>query len=250
MKHKKIICTLLAAVLSLSLLSGCDLDTVSDTIGDAAGKAAGETSENKQNSKEPVYEVGEGTVSFRKDMVSQWVSVAVPIKNTGAVNLYLSSCSIDLEDEDGKLVDTLELVSAYPEVLQPNETAYYYEETIYEGEETKGIKAIPHVKVEKAKVDCIRYELSEIQVKDTDYLGVKITGRVKNVTEEEGTMVYIVANLFDKDGAMIGQAFTILSDGLAAGDKVGFEISTLTSDLKAKDIASYEIYAFPSQYQF
>ena len=252
MKRKKLVCTLLAAAVSLSLLSGCGVDDVADAVKDAAGEAANTVSEigEKIKDSEPTYDVGEGTVSFRKDMISQWVSVSVPVKNTGNVDLYLSSCTIDLENENGELVDTLEYVSVYPQVLKPGETAYYFEETTYDGEETNGIKALPHVKVEKAKVDCIRYELSEVQVKDTDFLGAQISGRVENTTEEKGEMVYIVANLFDADGAMIGQAFTILTDDLAAGDKIGFELSSLSSELKAKDIASYEVYAFPFQYQF
>ena len=62
-------------------------------------------------------------------------------------------------------------------------------------------------------------------------------------------MVYVIANFFDKDGKFIGQQFTILMDELPAGDKVGFETSSLSSRLDASDIATYDVIAFPYQYQ-
>ena len=155
---------------------------------------------------------------------------------------------MDIENADGSLATTLSMVSAYPQIIKPGETAYYYEETTYDGTNIEGLKVVPHVNAEKAKADLIRLELSDLQIKD-DTLGVKVIGHVKNTTDKEESMVYVIANFFDKDGKFIGQQFTILMDELPAGDKVGFETSSLSSRLDASDIATYDVIAFPYQYQ-
>lgn len=224
------------------------VDSVSAT---AEENSSNSDSENAEKSSEPKYEVGEGIITtWTNSIGSTWIRVAIPVTNTGDVNLYLSSGSIDIENSSGSLEDTLKLVSAYPQILRPGETAYYFDETSYDGQETTDLKAIPHVDVKKAKVDCIRYSVSDIQIKDTDYFGAKVSGRVENTTDTEDSMIYIVANLFDANGVLIGQQFTILSESLAPGEKIGFETSSLSDNISADQVASYEIFAYPNQYQF
>ncbi len=196
------------------------------------------------------YSIGETDVEVWTNSIgTNWIKVSVPVTNTGNVNLYMETSSVDIENEDGSLAATLKLVSVYPQIIKPGETAYYYEETTYDGANTEGLKVVPHVKAEKAKVDLIRFEVSDLQVKDDDWLGASVMGRVENTGNKEETLVYIVANFFDKDGKFIGQQFAILTDKLPSGEKVGFETTSLTSHLKASDIATYDVIAFPFQYQ-
>lgn len=197
------------------------------------------------------YEVGEGTVAVWTDSIgTKWVKVAVPVKNTGSTNLYLSTGSVEIENSSGSLEDTIEMVSVYPQVLKPGETAYYYEESFYEGNSSSGLKAVPHVEVEKSTVDCIRYEISEPQIKNKEYSGAVVMGRVENKTSEEGTSVYVVAQLFDANKKLVGVQTTILDNGLKAGEKKAFETSSLSSEINVSDVSTYAIYAFPYQYQF
>lgn len=227
-----------------------DNKTASEDTSATASSTNQSQNTNDSTKEEIKYSVGDTFAEVRKDSIgTNWVRVAVPVTNTGNVNLYLNSSSIDIENADGSLAAALSMVSAYPQIIKPGETAYYYEDTTYDGKNTKDLKVVPHVKAEKATVDLIRFDVSELQIKD-DTMGAKILGRVKNTTEREESMVYIIANFFDKDGKFIEQHFTILTDKLPAGDKIGFEISSLTSKLKASDIAKYDVIAFPYQYQF
>ncbi len=208
---------------------------------------------NKESEKtETAYEVGEGEVRIWTDSIgSTWISAALPVKNTGSDNLFLSSGTLDIEDDSGALVTTLRMVTVYPQVLLPGETAYYYEETtLDESVSQEGLKIVPHIDVKKAKVDCIRYEVTEVQVKDSSYGDVNVTGRVENTSEEAESMIYVVANLYAADGSLLAQQFTILSDELQPGEKIGFETSNLGYSFSAADVANYEIYAFPTQIQF
>ena len=60
----------------------------------------------------------------------------------------------------------------------------------------------------------------------------------------------VAAILFDSNGKLIGTEYTYLDNDLAAGDKVAFECSSLNTELKASDIAKYEVYAYPTQYNW
>ncbi len=199
------------------------------------------------------YEVGEGKVNVYKNSIgTYWAQVCVPVTNTGSCDLYLSSGTMDLEDADGHLVDSLQLVSVYPEVLQPGETAWYYEETTLDNEPASELKVVPHVDVAKAKVKCIRFDLSDVTISDDTFSGVKIVGRVENTTSKDEKMVYVVFFLYDEQDEMIGSAFTILTDGVKAGEKVGFTASTFAApdSVTADKVSRYEAYAYPMQLQF
>ena len=111
---------------------------------------------------------------------------------------------------------------------------------------------LPHVQAKKATVECIRFETSEEELFTDKYSGVKLKGRVKNTSEEAQSFVYIIANMYDAEHHAIGQLMDILTSDLAAGDKVGFELSELAmpDSITVESIASFEVFAFPIQYQF
>ena len=197
------------------------------------------------------WEVGEGKVSTWTDSIgSEWIQVMVPVVNNGTDNLYLGSGTMDLEDETGHLVKSMNLVSVFPTVIGPGETAYYYEETTLDESIEGDLSVIPHVDVEKAKVDLIRYEVSDMDLKDKEYGGVELTGRVENTTQEDGTLVYVTAFLYNEDNELLGQAFTILNNDLVAGDKIGFSANTFSLPITADEIDHYEVFAYPTQMQF
>ncbi len=238
--------TVLALFTVFALGSGSE--KASENKGEAAANAG---ANDAPASGDAEYTVGDAVVSVTTDSIgSKYVHVYFPVTNTGKVNLYLKSGSADIENSAGSLEDTVSLISAFPEVLKPGETGYYYESTLYDGTETTGLKAVAHADVEKASADCIRYKVSDISVKDEQYLGAKVIGRVENTTDEEGSMVKVAALLFDAKGALIGVEFTYIDGTLGAGDKKAFECSSLDLELKASDIAKYEVYAYPTQFNF
>ncbi|MCL2493494.1 MAG: FxLYD domain-containing protein [Clostridiales bacterium] len=183
---------------------------------------------------------------------SKWVQVIVEIENTGTVPLYLSSGSVDLEDSSGTLVKSLSLVSAFPDVIDPGEKGYYYDETTIDNEDVTGLVVVPRPDVRKAKVDNIKFNVSEFSLSDDKYFGIHMIGRVENTSDEEAGMTYVGAVLFDSNDTPIGLLYTIVSGKLEPGDKVGFEGSALTlpRDIKADTVARYEVFAYPSQMQF
>ena len=269
MKSKiiKVISVLLAVLIFMffTVASGSDSQKATENPGstDAAsptssGSDTASTPTSKPTSAPKDEEKVEYTVTDTgvrletNSLNSTYVSVYVAVKNTGTTNLYLDSSSIDIEYADGTLAQTIKLVSVYPQVIEPGETAHYYEKRSFDGdiEKSEGLKVVHHVKAEKAKVDRIRLNVTEAQIKDDKTWGAKLTGRVENNTGADLSSVYVVVDFFDKEGKLICQQFTILSNDLKAGDKVGFETSNLYDRVNADDIGSYEVYAYPYQFQF
>ena len=145
---------------------------------------------------------------------------------------------------------TKSYISAYPQFLKPGETGYYYEETTCNFSETD-VRVVPNVDVEKAKKDVIRYDISEVSITANTYGGIKVMGRVQNNTTEKGTLVYVAANLFDVNGNLLCSCFTLLGNDLNAGSKVGFTLKpNAYNEFAPEDVASYEVYAYPYQYNF
>lgn len=237
----------LLLVAFMVMLTACGGSSGSDSGTSASSNDSGASAQSGE-----AYEVGGGrVVTYTNSIGTEWVIITVPVTNTGDTNLYLSSGTMDIEDQDGHLIDSKSLVSVYPEVLQPGETAWYYEETMLDGSSGLELKVLPHVEVEKAKIDCVRYDVTDVTISDETYGGIKVTGRVENTTDEDESMPYVVVLMYDANGQLLGTALDIV-DGLNAGEKKGFSASSLSSykELKTSNIASYEVYAYPNKFQF
>ena len=183
-----------------------------------------------------------------------WVQSVFEVKNTGTVPLYLSSGAYDLERADGSLVRSSSLVSAFPQVINPDESAYYYEETTLDDAPKDGkLVIIPRPDVRVAKVKHIRYPVTDFQLSEGSYgRGIKMMGRVENTSADKQNLVYVCAVFYDKNDDPIGVNFTIIMESMEPGSKIGFESSTLSlpDDITVDKIARYAVFAYPMQMQF
>lgn len=191
--------------------------------------------------------------TYTNSIGTTWVQAIFEVTNTGTGPLYLSAGSYDLEDESGALVASKTMVSVYPDVIDPGEKAYYYEEsTLDDVEGGIELTILPRADAKEAKIDNIRFSVSDFSLSEDSFSRIKMMGRVENNSDEVQNMIYIAAILFDSDNKPIGQIFTILSEELAVGDKIGFEGSafSLPKDVTMDAVARYEVFAYPLQFQF
>lgn len=196
------------------------------------------------------YTIEKERVMIRtNDNGSTNVSVAVPMKNTGETNLYLSPSSVELKKENGSVAASYQGVAGFPEVIRPGETAWFYCDKTYDGDAADVLNAVLYPEVKEATVDCIRLNTADVTLSDGQYTGVEIKGRVENQTTAEQSMIYISAALFDADGECGGVFFKVLTSPLKPGESADFLIRASLTNLSAADVASYEIYAYPTQYQ-
>ncbi len=268
MNMKKIIALLLALGMTASFY-GCSSseDPADDgekpgqetTQGDEEQKTedpdeAEDESKEEEPKKEAVaHEITYSNVKvYTNSIGTTYAQLVVEIENTGSEDLYLSTSNYDLEDANGKLVASGDNLSPYPEVISPGEKAYFYEEDMLDNPVEGELTLVPRLDVEKAKVDNIRYAVSDVEISVDKYGELKAMGRVENTTDEAESMVYVVVILKDANGAPIGKLMNILMEDLNPGDKMGFEASglMLPSDVTIDSVASFECFAYPMQMQF
>jgi len=259
---KRVLAFILSALLTLSLVACGNSDRGSQSqsssgessVADDESSSSTQSESNSESNlesnpeSEEAYEITySNATTYTNSIGTTWLQVITEIENTGTADLYFSSGSYDLEDENGKLVSSSSMVSTYPQVIAPGEKAYMYEETTLDNPVDGKLTVLPRPKVKKATVENIRYELA-----DDDISGLKALGRVENTDDEAGSMVYIVLILKDSDGTPIGQMFTILTDDLNPGDKIGFEVNdfSLPETVTKDAVASFEAFAYPLQMQF
>ena len=232
---------LLAAGMCFSLM-GCASGTASNNVSKVV--------EKKEKSKDVAWEAGDPVVDTWSDSGGQrWIQIVCPVENTGKKNLYLKNSTIDIEDSEGILVDSMTSITGKPDVLKPGDTGYYYEITMLDSSSPLDLKVVPHLKIEEATVDYIRLETSQVNIADRDYGGLKITGRVENNTEDDFDVVVIAAFLYNAENKVLASEYTVLDDVLA-NDKYGFSVEVYREDITADKVDHYEVFAYPRQHQY
>ena len=254
---KKMLAGILAAAMVFAL-AACGGDSNSSETTDknetaVQTEATAAPTETTEAAPETAYEVTDTrVVNWVSSTGTVRVQTIVEITNTGSANLFLSGGSFDLEDAEGNLVDNCSMASTFPDVIAPGEKGYMYEETTLDAPVDGELTAIPRLDIKEATVDLIRYDVTDTKLSEDKYGYLKILGRVQNNTDEVGKSTYVVAFLYDENGACIGQMFTILTDDLAAGDQSGFEMSglSLPDNVTVDAVADIVYYAYPMQMQF
>ncbi len=248
----------IAVLLLLFALTSCKSTKVENTTPTASGSptpastpAQTETpAPNNKASYEITYSSATTTVN---SIGTVWLQTIVEINNNGTVPLYLNTSSYDLEDAEGNLVAAQSLVSCYPEVIDPGEKGYMYEDTTLDGGTGgQSYTVIPHLEVSTAVVERIRLGVSDFTLSADEYSGLKFLGRVENTTDTAQSYVYVVAFLYDAQNKLIGIMYNVLTDEIAPGEKKGCEINSfgLPDNITVESVDHYDIVAYPSQIQF
>jgi len=203
------------------------------------------------------YEVTDSRFSYYTDSIGLIEYYGfVEITNTGSCNIYLSDCTFDLEDNDGHLLQSDNFISKCPDVIAPGEKGYFYnglgactiDSTI---SLDNGINLVPNYKIEKATGEVISFDVSDTDMRNSDYGYTKITGRISNNTDKDCSYLYVNVIFYDVNGKALMITGTNVTD-LAAGTTKSFEVSTTYSDesVSREDIATYQVIARGIYYQW
>ena len=170
----------------------------------------------------------------------------VQVTNIFDESLYLSPCSIDFLDADGNTVHTADSVAAFPPIIAPGESAYFYEEIEPDLADVCNLTLSPILPY-PVPADAVRYDVGEITVNDSPYGGLIVNGTVTNATEQPGEVVCVAAVLFDEAGTPLAVVQNVLMEPLAAGETKNFIIEDflLPADWTADSIASVQAFAYP-----
>ncbi len=254
----------LALLLTLLLLAtGCGSSNVADyTGGEQEQTAAEETQE--QNEKEEAPEeteatetpVNENPYTVAVEKFDVYASsfddgyrfdAIVSVRNDGDKSIYLSGTAFDVEDANGSLIKSDDMLSSCPDIIKPGETGYLYNDfgtSLGDVSDPASIKLVPQYVIKTTEKQLAEYDISDVSLKDDEYFGVSAVGRVTNNTDKDDSTVIISIVYFGQDGKVIGIDSTTVSD-LIAGRTVSFETSgmNLPDGLTTSSIADYKVIA-------
>lgn len=244
---------IIAALLCLTACATNDPQPV-ETAPETDTTAAAETQQETETETEPETEAAPvsdaqityADVSTWTDSIgSTWYTAVVEVENTGTATIMLSNCSMDVEDAAGALIGTMDLGSSVPEILEPGEIGYYVETGTMDYTLPDGYQLAPHTKFAEHAAP-VRYPVSEVSLKDTDYFGVKAVCRVENNTDESISSPRVAVILLGADGHAVAQLLTY-GDEIAPGEKMGVELGALSMpySITADSVSGYVAYAEP-----
>lgn len=262
---KRLLCLLAALAL---ILCACDAAPTPTEASTAPSSTAATSAPTTEPSTEPTtaptteppttaapqrdYELGACTVrSYRDENGTIRAMGIAEIVNTSDQPLYLDYGSFALHNDADEVILTADTIAAYPQVLLPGEHGYYFEIVEPDLPETEALTLSVTPEIREASVECIRYIVTDTQLRNSPYGGITLTGKVKNETADDGALVCIAALFFDEDGAPLGAQTVILTEALNAGTQTDFTVDSflLPPELKAEQVKDMQIFAYPLQEQ-
>lgn len=250
----------LLTVLVLLLLCACGnntqpteppvTDAPTDITDSTDGSANTSETEVPTEAAEPLSEVRYSSARiYRDDTGEVWVQAIIEIRNIGDDMLYCGDATVDIT-ADGKTSVQLRSVRAYPQIIAPGESAYYYEEALVDTDYSGEVSVVLEYAEVPATVPRVSYRV-EGALSDSVYGGVKLSGTVENTSDSTADMVCVGAVLFDDRGTPIGLVYDYLTEPLKVGatTEYAFESDTLPSEITAQSVADTKIFAFPLQAQ-
>ena len=179
--------------------------------------------------------------------------MVVELLNISDEPLYLNAKSFDLEDTNGHLLQTDNMIGTAPDVILPGERGYLYNPLgtrIDVDTPNEDIVFIPQYSVKKATAVPHDYPYSDISFKTDAYGDYTMVGRVENDTNEDMD-VYATVVYYDTNGKCMGVTGTTIFD-VGVGETQGFEISSfgLQNTFDPNAIGSYTLYMREHHIQF
>lgn len=210
------------ASLCLFLLSGC-------------GKNIENIEANENTSSEDIeYKiVSEDLLKFTDDDGVN-VYYLAEIKNTGNNVLQFNNMgtSIDIEDQDGKLLTSNKHIYTRPSILAPGESGYISEGVVYSKSEGKGLasenigKSLLHIDVQKAEESPVPdVEITEATLNTENR--ISITGRAKSKEKDVLDVVHVIIPVRDENNKLCAVAIGQI-ENLNPGEQKGFKATDLS----------------------
>lgn len=210
-----------------------EINSTEDTSTELIDESSEETTEETTEESLP-YETAFSSLRITQDSDgNDWLSVLVAYENTGDTPLFLNYSTMTVYADDEEI--DLEDVAAYPQVIAPGETGYYFEQVHIDFEPTAASFEI-NAQIEPTDAETtVFYEVQNIRCRNSAF-GLEVSGELN----ASGGLVCVCAILFDADGNPVA----VLSDYLSA-DETGFVLSGDKVDLTAEELSDCVVYAYP-----
>lgn len=183
-----------------------------------------EAEEKKSTAKVEIAQQANG--AWVDSIDSVWVHSAAIFENTGDIAVEIGETQMNYKGQDDSVLGTSTMIYSVPSVVNPGEKAYVVESTILDGVSSAAEfkETTFNFNFQETTKAPNLMEVSAVKGIEGEY-GYKVTGLVKNPTEEQQDDIRLAAALFDKDGNLLGILDGSVDIGLAPGNEAGFELS-------------------------
>ncbi|MGN1386300.1 MAG: FxLYD domain-containing protein [Bacillus sp. (in: firmicutes)] len=219
---------LLLIVLLMTFLAACG---GTKNAGDTNQNSDNQTEANSSTEKETapnVEIVNQASGAWMDSIGTAWVHTSAVFENTGDVPVAIGETQMNFKGQDDSILGTATMIYSVPEVVMPGETAYITESTILDGitDPAQFKETTFNYNFEETEEDANLLEVSGVKgIKGDEYTPYKVTGIVKNTTDELQDDVRIAAGLYDAEGNLLGVFNGSVDVGINSGSEAGFELS-------------------------
>lgn len=234
------------STLALSLiLAGCGGGGTASTGGGASDKEDAKPAETKKETKASAEITKHTGAAWTDSIGSVWVHSAAVFENTGETPVKIGETQMNYKGTDDSILGTSTMIYSVPSIVLPGETAIIAESTILDGVTAdEYAETTFNFSVDKTEEDPNVLEVSGTKGILGEY-GYRITGVVKNITEEQQDDVRLAAALFDESGNLLGALMGSVDVGIAPGSEAGFELSypDLPPEVMSK-VSTFEVKSY------
>lgn len=186
---------------------------------------------------------------YRNRAEEFWGQVIAVVQNTGDAPIYLQNSTFHITDAEGKSLASDTTVSAYPQIVAPGETGYYYAETYLETESAEGLTLEFTPQVSVSAQQAVTYTVENPDLQDSRYGGMELRVTLSNSAAQDTRHYCVAVLLFDAEGKLLGQFYDVPSVKVPAGGSAVLELSSymLPDTVTKAEIADYRILAYELQ---
>lgn len=220
--------TFLFLIFLLSILTACGSTENAGDTNESSSENQTEETEVKEKEEAKLEIINSTGDAWIDSIGTMWVHSSAVFKNTGTVPVDIGETQMNFKAQDDSILGTASMIYAVPSVVLPGETAYITESTILDGisnaEDYK--ETTYNFGFNETDDDPNLLEVSGVKgIKGDSYNPYKVTGVVKNTTEELQDDIRLAAGLFDAEGQLLGVLDGSVDVGVNPGSEAGFELS-------------------------
>ena len=240
---KKIIFVILFIAIIASLCA-CGNSEKAQSSQSSAETSANPTSAKKYTLSEGAsWEVGEPVFTLYTSGTVQFSYLAIPVTNTGEVDLFMKELAYTFKYTDGESETQLLSGIMLPNTIKPGERIWITSDwnPPERAEEINGI-IVKYMNADIAQSERPVYPVSDILFSNEKKLAAQ--GVVENNTDNRAGPFFVHIFLYDSNGKLLGDLTSLPAITLEPGEKTTFTASShgYADQVQASEIASYEVF--------
>lgn len=253
--RSRFLLSLFAFIMAVAIFAGC---SSTPTIYEGDNYSPNVDSGNYQSettvisTPEPESELSIEFVSEKLILETRGLtlSFAAEIKNTSDKPIEFDKLTLELENAQGELIEVVDYIDVYPEVILPGEIGYVFRSVLHDSDDdnidlTDEFKYVLRYELDTAVAPDLPFEITQVNL--TEKSGIpQLVGRIKNNSDTDYDYIIVAVPVFSSEGDFIGIFSTYVD--VPANSEVGFDETIMNGDFYADHTGDVlgNVYFYPS----